>query len=95
MCLLSSESPTGYSCVCPDGFVPSESGATCSSKAKSNIILLRMILYLQLKYTQCAQIILLYVKILIAFHYSGNVMVLMIVEITVMKITATQVNNNW
>lgn len=47
--------------------------------------------YLQFKFTQCAQIILSYVKILIAFHYSGNVMVLMIVEITVMKITATQV----
>ena len=32
MCLLSSESPLGYTCVCPDGFVPSENGKTCSSK---------------------------------------------------------------
>ena len=92
MCLLSSESPIGYSCVCPDGFVPSESRSTCSSKAKSLLLQLQTYICILTTHTiQCAQIILSYVKILIVFLHSGSVMVLTIVEITVMKTIVIQV----
>ena len=51
------------------------------------------ILYFQFIYLQCAQIIPLYVTMLIAFPYSGSVMVLMTVETTVMKTIALQVKH--